>query len=292
MALCRPQFVLFGVLLNMSGIALATHLGHEIDPLAALLVLASTSSLQLGVVILSEHSDYLEAKKNFASTFFAINSGLIAAGKVEPEHARTAGALFVLTSAALAAVMVIGEFGNADAVVVILVTIALSMSYSVNPPRVARYWFGDLVVATVVGFMIPAAAFSAQAGLSYESLWISIPSFIQMVALLVMIDFTDAEVAAASNRRNLVVVLGRGRAWWLLNAVVLLGMVLSAATYGLGNHILTSATMAMAFGEEVVFMQVFRTRGVTQKTYAWLAGLGAAFLTILEASIILTLMAL
>ncbi|MCU0860470.1 MAG: UbiA family prenyltransferase, partial [Thermoplasmata archaeon] len=255
-----------------------------------LLVFAATASLQLGVVILSEYSDYVEARRNVASTFFAINSGLIATGKVAPEQARATGAAFVAVSAAVVAMLALVVEVPMEATAILALTMALSLAYSVRPVRIARYWAGDISVAFVVGFMLPAAAFAAHAELSHEILWISVPCFIQMVALLIMIDFTDAELAAASNRRNLVVVFGRERAWWLATGAVLTGLVASLATYPLGNHYITSAAMAMAFAEEVVFMQIFRTRGRTQKGYAWLSGLGAAFMIVLMVSIVLTLM--
>lgn len=292
LALCRPQFALFGGMLNISGIALAVHLGYAVDVYTALVVFAATASLQLGVVILSEYSDYVEARRNVASTFFAIDSGLIATGKVAPEQARATGAAFVSVAAAITAILAFVVEVPSEATAILVLTIVLSLAYSVRPVRIARYWVGDIAVASVVGFMLPAAAFAAQAGWSDNILWVSGPCFIQMLALLIMIDFTDAEVAAASNRRNLVVVVGREKAWWLATGVVLIGLVASLATYPLGNHLITSAAMAMAFAEEAVFMQIFRTRGRTQKGHAWLSGLGAAFMTVLVASIVLTLMTL
>ncbi len=277
-------------MLNISGIALAIHLEYAVDVYTALVVFTATASLQLGVVILSEYSDYVEAGRNVASTFFAINSGLIATGKVSADQARATGAAFVAVSAVLMVILALVVEVPVEATAILGFTMALSLAYSVRPVRIARYWAGDISVAAVVGFMLPAVAFAAQVGWSDEILWISVPCFIQMVALLIMIDFTDVELAAASNRRNIVVVFGREKAWWLATGLVLAGLVASLATYPLGNHLITSAAMAMAFAEEAVFMQIFRTRGRTQKGYAWLSGLGAAFMIVLMASIVLTLM--
>lgn len=261
------------------------------DLFAAVLVMAALASMQIGAMILAQYGDYMGARRTFSGTFLTISGRVIGAEGVPPEMALSIGAAFVTMSVAAGVSLVFMPGPAAWAGVVILVGLALSIAYAVRPVRLARFWIGDIVVALVVGTICPLAAFIAHAGWRTEGLGIVLPTTMQMLALLTMIDFTDVEFAALSGRRSFVVVLGRERAWWLATGFILAGAAVSLGTYALGMPMIVAAAMSMAFVEEAVFMQLFRGWGRTQRGYTWLSGLGAAFLAILQVSIILTLVA-
>lgn len=215
MRLGRPLFLGGGFLLYALGAAIAALASPAgvIDGRLYLLGQAAVTSFQLMTHYANDYFDLEADRANLTPTRWSGGSRVLVSGGVPPGAALAAA--LVLLALGLVVTGVLGASGVGPLVVpALVVTAALAWAYSAPPLRLHSSGLGELNVALVVTGLVPFVGFHLQApdlrGLPVLLL-ACLPLMLLQVAMLLAIEFPDAEGDRAVGKRTLLVRLGGER---------------------------------------------------------------------------------
>jgi 1,4-dihydroxy-2-naphthoate octaprenyltransferase len=209
----RPLFLTGGFLLYGLGAAVARRAGHPVDWRLYLQGQAVVTAFQLMTHYANDYFDYQADCANQTPTRWSGGSRVLVAGLLPPGAALAAA--LVLAALGTVATIALARDPAVDVWVVPLGlgTGALSWAYSAPPLRLHSSGLGELETAVIVTGLVPVLGFYVQApdlaGLRVLLLAIVPPALLQ-VAMLLAIEFPDAEGDRAVGKRTLVVRLGPG----------------------------------------------------------------------------------
>jgi 1,4-dihydroxy-2-naphthoate polyprenyltransferase len=220
----RPLFLTGGFVLYGLGAAVARFAaGSHIDAGLYLMGQAAVTSFQLMTHYANDYFDYQADVANRTPTRWSGGSRVLVSGALRPGVALAAALLLaglgVLITFALAR-----QPGTAAWVApLLLLTGALSWAYSAPPLRLHSTGLGELDTAVIVTGLVPLLGFYLQApglvGLPVLLLAL-VPLALLQVAMLLAIEFPDAEGDRAVGKNTLVVRLGAEAGARLYLAVV------------------------------------------------------------------------
>jgi 1,4-dihydroxy-2-naphthoate octaprenyltransferase len=215
----RPLFLGGGFLLYALGAAVAAlaSANGTINGRLYLLGQGAVTAFQLMTHYANDYFDLEADRANQTPTRWSGGSRVLLAGGLPAVTALVAA--LVLLGLGLLVTAVLGANGAARGVgplvvPALLATAALAWAYSAPPLRLHSSGFGELNVAVVVTGLVPFLGFHLQApdlrGLPVLLLAI-VPLMLLQVAMLLAIEFPDAEGDRAVGKRTLLVRLGSER---------------------------------------------------------------------------------
>jgi 1,4-dihydroxy-2-naphthoate octaprenyltransferase len=212
----RPLFLGGGFVLYALGAAIAalTSVDGAIDARLYLLGQLAVTCFQLMTHYANDYFDFEADRANTTPTRWSGGSRVLVAGEV-PRGAALIAAL-VLMAGGLAASVALRRQGATGPLLApaLLATVSLAWFYSAPPLRLHSTGLGELDVALVVTGLVPFLGFHLQApGLAgWPVLLLAIgPLMLLQVAMLLAIEFPDAEGDRQVGKRTLLVRLGAER---------------------------------------------------------------------------------
>lgn len=227
-ALCRPHFLLGGILLYALG-ALAAGVD---DPRAYLVGQLAVTATQLTAHLVNEYAD-LEADRLISNrTLFSGGSGVLVAGAIEPVTALRA-AWSSTTVAVVAAGILAVEHPVAS--LVVAGALMISWAYSMPPVRLTSTGWGELATSIVVTLAVPFTGASIQGPIPPVLVWAMIGLLPIHIAMMLAFEIPDIESDRRAGKDVLAVRIGLTRTRRLIGALLLAGSgtaVLGAAQTG------------------------------------------------------------
>lgn len=222
--LARPLFLLGSALLYSLGLGIARYLGRDLDGSAALLGLSWVLALQLSTHFLNEYFDAPVDVYNLNRTWFSGGSGALGSAGL-PHLVAIWASAFCLTLTASLSVLLFQIAHPAPGAVVLLVLIFLgAIFYSLPPVHLARSGYGELTTSIVVANLVPALAFSLQAGELHRLLALTtMPLTALHLAMMLALELPDYTTDLKHEKRTLMV-----RAGWQMGMQLHNGMILTA----------------------------------------------------------------
>ncbi len=220
--LSRPIFLGGGVALYGLGAAMAVYAGARLDlPLLVGGQIAITAT-QLMTQYANDYFDLDADRANATPTRWSGGSRVLPAGELPPRVALAAARVLGVAALSMVVVLGVGLSAPVVALAVLLACIALAWAYSAPPLRLLARGLGELTTALVVTVLTPLAGFSLQTGrVTALPLLACLPLACLQFAMLLAIEFPDAEGDAVAGKKTLVLRLGSRRAAQLFGVLVL-----------------------------------------------------------------------
>ena len=242
----RPLFLGGGFLLYALGALIAAVHGHAIDVHRYALGQGAVTAFQLMTHYANDYFDYDADRANVTPTKWSGGSRVLVEGALPRKVALIAALVLAAIGIAVSAALVC-DAGIATLPVLGAIAV-LAWTYSAPPVRLCARGLGELATAIVVTGLVPWLAFSLQApelrGASTLLLAIA-PLAVLQIAMVLAIEFPDAEGDAATGKRTLVVRLGAERAaqiYVLLMTAAYLCLPI-ASLLGLPTRVVIAATL-------------------------------------------------
>lgn len=226
--LLRPQFLIAGLSLNALGIAVAMFAGSSFDFEKALVFQLIVTSLQLAGATANEYADVESDRLNKNRTWFSGGSGVIASGELSRSFALEAALAFSLAALLLGVFLVTAMGVSLLVLALVALGLVLALSYSLKPLRFAYNGAGEVSMAVMVSLLVPVSSFLVQHGsIDRVVVLASAPLVFQMLSLMMVVQYPDYEADLETGKRNMVVRLGRHRAWRMGILMLLVGAAAS-----------------------------------------------------------------
>ena len=241
----RYRFLLGGFVLYALGAAIAWARG-PLDIGGYLLGQGVITATQLMTHYCNDYFDRESDAANRTRTPWSGGSGVLPAGALAPRLAHDVA----LGLGAIATVLLVWAALRGHAAtgmaVLFVAALVLSWEYSAPPLRLHAVGLGPLTAAIVVGGLTPLAGYGMQGGpWSRVALLAVVPIAIAQFALILVLDFPDAEGDALTGKRTLVVQLGQARAVALaVGAIVLAYAILPLLVLGGLPRLIALGTLA------------------------------------------------
>jgi 1,4-dihydroxy-2-naphthoate octaprenyltransferase len=252
--LLRPQFLVAGLFLNLLGAAVAAHLGSDISLTKLLTFQLVISSCQLAGAVANEYADTATDAINKNRTWFSGGSGEFALGRISRRVVIALGVFWTISAVAGMSILSFLLGGGVGLFALMIGGLVLALGYSISPLRFSYRGVGELTMGAMVSFLGPTASFLAQHG-SWDNsiLAVTTPLVFQMMALMMVVEYPDFEADSVAGKRNLVVRLGRDRAWAFGIAMLLLGAASALIGMALGLPSIAAVAMALILLLETAF---------------------------------------
>ncbi len=262
--LLRPQFLIAGLFLNLLGAAVAAHLGSDISLVRLLTFQLVISSCQLAGAVANEYADTGTDAINKNRTWFSGGSGEFALGRISRRAVIALGVFWTMSAIAGMSLLSFSLGGGLGLFALMIVGLVLTLGYSIRPLMLSYRGAGELTMGAMVSFLGPTASFLAQHG-SWDNsiLAVTIPLVFQMMALMMVVEYPDFEADSVAGKRNLVVRLGRDRAWEFGIVMLLLGAVSALLGTALGLPSTAAVAMALILLLEIAFF--WGVRGIVRR---------------------------
>jgi 1,4-dihydroxy-2-naphthoate polyprenyltransferase len=220
----RLHFLAGGFILNALGTTMALYNGAPFSPRAWLWGQVAITATQLMTHYSNDYFDLAADRANRTPTPWSGGSRVLPDGKLPPQLALlTALSLMLIALVALAVLMF--DVGTGPLIAPLIVSgLFLSWAYSASPFKLHSRGLGEAATAVIVPGLTPLVGYSLQAGrLDALPILAVFPLCCLQFAMLLIIEFPDAEGDAAVGKNTLVVRLGGERAARLHRWAVLVG---------------------------------------------------------------------
>ncbi|MBX3159306.1 MAG: prenyltransferase [Deltaproteobacteria bacterium] len=209
----RPLFLGGGFVMFALGTAVAAHHGVAIDLRRYVLGQLAVTAFQLMTHYANDYFDYDADRANATPTRWSGGSRVLANGELPREVALVAALALAAGGVALSVALALDA--PPLALPALLLMLALAWAYSAPPLRLCASGLGELDTALVVTGLVPWLGYYLQAPdlRALDTLLLAIaPLALLQVAMLLAIEFPDADGDRATGKRTLVVRLGAARA--------------------------------------------------------------------------------
>lgn len=267
--LLRPQFLVAGLFLNLLGAAVAAHLGSDISLAKLLTFQLVISSCQLAGAVANEYADAGTDAINKNRTWFSGGSGEFALGRISRKVVIALGVFWTMFAVAGMAILSFFLGGGLGLFALMTTGLVLTLGYSIRPLKLSYRGVGELTMGAMVSFLGPTASFLAQHG-SWDNsiLAVTVPLVFQMMALMMVVEYPDFEADSVAGKRNLVVRLGRDRAWAFGIVMLLLGAVSALTGMAIGLPSVAAVAMALVLLLEMAFF--WAVQGIVRRKPSFL----------------------
>jgi 1,4-dihydroxy-2-naphthoate octaprenyltransferase len=212
----RPIFLLGGLSLYGLGALAAVRSGYAFDLVPFLLGQLAVSAIQLMTHYANDYFDFEADLANRTPTRWSGGSRVLVSGEL-PRRVALHAALIAGLVAPLAAIALVTTSDptrpKLAAVLLLVLTQLLAWSYSGPPFKFHTRGLGEPTTALVVPFLTPLVGFAVLAGrIELLPMALSLPLCLLQIAMLLTIEFPDAEGDHAVGKSSWVVLLGAKRA--------------------------------------------------------------------------------
>jgi 1,4-dihydroxy-2-naphthoate octaprenyltransferase len=202
------------------------------------------SSSQLAGACANELVDVQTDSVNQNRTWFSGGSGMIVSGRITLRFARYALLFLLLVVLAASIVLAFPMDAGVLSFLLMMLGLSLAVSYSLRPLKLSYRGLGELSMAFMVSFLTPGLAFFLQyRAFDAEIVWVTLPIVLQMMGLMMFVEFPDRDADMAAGKKNLAVRLGPGNSWNLGVTMFLLGGSLALAGHWMGIPMVTAVTL-------------------------------------------------
>jgi len=254
------------------------HLGASIDMSKALAFQVTIWSAHLAGALANEYTDVGTDVLNKNRTWFSGGSGMIVANRISRKTAAYLAVAWSVVCASTAATLAFAMGTGWLSFALMSLGLFLALAYSVRPVALSYRGLGELAMAVNVSFLATIASFLVQFGsLDRLIVLVSIPLMFQMLGLMMVVQNPDFEADAGAGKRNLVVRLGRKRAWTAGILVLLLGAISSllGGLFGLPGDV--AMIIAAALFAEAALFKILQPRSGTKRIMFWTTAASAGF---------------
>lgn len=224
LAATRPGFLsatLASVLLGLAAASGVAYMDYAAAGLTLLGALAAHASFNV-LNDVFDHQSGSDAINTDRVHPFTGGSRVIQNRVLTPVQMLRFGIVLLLFSA-LAGVLLLVR-GGLPLVAIGAAGLFLGWAYSAPPLRLCSRGFGELTVGIGFGILIPVGAALVQTGsLHSTALLAGVPYGALIAAVLIINQVPDFRADAATDKHNLVVLLGRERAWMLYTFACVIG---------------------------------------------------------------------
>jgi 1,4-dihydroxy-2-naphthoate polyprenyltransferase len=223
----RFHFLVGGFILHSLGLAIALTMGAVLDLRAILWGQIAITATQLMTHYANDYFDLRADDANRTPTNWSGGSRMLVEGRIHPRTALSTALIFA--GVAFTAILVlslvirpgIGTF------LLLFTALALAWFYSAPPIRLHSLGLGELTTAVVVTLLTPLTGYLLQTGrIDLLPILAALPLCCFQFAMLLAIEFPDAEGDRKVNKRTLVVRLGAVRAVRLYLLMLVLAYVM------------------------------------------------------------------
>lgn len=233
--LSRPLFLLGAALLYALGAGIAHYLGIRIGWDLYISGQLWVTLLQLSTQYLNEYYDAPGDAQNTNRTPLTGGSGVLGPGKLPRKVALYSG-LACLAALASLTVLFIAWINPAPVVYFIMISGFLgAFFYSVPPVRLEASGYGELTTTVLLTFLVPAFAFSLQAGELHRLLSMTaFPLAALHLAMFLAFELPDYSADMKSEKKTLMVRVGWQAGMNFHNILILSSylLLILAATFG------------------------------------------------------------
>lgn len=207
--LMRPKFLLASILVFTIG-TLAADRHPDWSSYVTWAGLASVMLVQMSAGLVNEYSDW-RGDRFSRRTFFAGGSGTISSGRASPGAAL--GLAIISGALALWAAFYVHMESDRTLFIYLIITgLVVSWAYSLRPVRLVGTGAGEMIVAALIGFLLPLTGSYLASG-SMTIYWqYSVPLFLFSWAMVIAVSYPDRQADIRSGKRNLAYRIGIRRA--------------------------------------------------------------------------------
>lgn len=256
-ALGRPLFLAGGVVMHALGVAMALYEGATLNLTALVWGQIAITSIQWMTQYSNEYFDFQADRNNRTPTNWSGGSRVLLGGEIAPKTALLAA--LSLAVIAVWATFVLVFVAGAELLTLALIGLGMALAwfYSAPPLRLHSRGLGELTTAIIVPLLVPLTGYSLQIGrLDALPLLAILPLCCFQFAMMLSIEFPDAEGDRASGKGTLVVRLGAKRAARLYVIVLAVGYAILPLLVLAGVPIL--AALAVGLTLPLGALQIYR----------------------------------
>ena len=230
--LMRPKFLVASLLVFIIGM-LAADPHPDWGSYVTWAGLASVMLVQMSAGLINEYADW-RGDRFSRRTFFAGGSGMISSARASPGAAL--GLAMISGALALWAAFYIHTVSERDQFIyLITIGLALCWAYSLRPFRLVSTGAGEMMVAALIGFLLPlTGTYLASGGMDIHWQY-SVPLFLFSWAMVIAVSYPDRQADIRSGKRNLVYRVGIRRAAAFQALVSFIGFGTLAAMFIMGQ---------------------------------------------------------
>ncbi|UCG24013.1 MAG: prenyltransferase [Chloroflexota bacterium] len=209
----RPLFLLGGILLHGLGVVMALYSGVKLDIATLLWTQIAITAIQLMTHYSNDYYDLAADEANTSPTRWSGGSQILAKGLLPPQVALiTAMTMAVVALFAALWLVVVLETGPLTMPLILLAGI-LGWSYSSPPLQLNMHGLGEITGAALITGLTPIVGYYMQAGgLNLLPFLAVFPLACLQFAMLMVVNFPDAEGDMASGKHTLLYFVGSQRA--------------------------------------------------------------------------------
>lgn len=226
----RPVFLLAGIGQVILGVGIAKYLGYTIDGIVYIQTLFWVILVQLAGIYLNEYFDIQVDRYNENRTIFSGGSGILADTGSDDKLSRMTAlrAFIVATSLAGALTFTLLWFGEITSVAGLFMILIFGglVLYSLPPIRFAGSGYGELVVAIIMGYLLPYFGFVMQAGELHRILALTgLPITFLALVFMLAVSFPDYAADLKYGKKTFLVRAGWENVMTVHNTLILLAFV-------------------------------------------------------------------
>lgn len=281
--LLRPVFLIGGLVMNLFGVALASHSGSYVDWAALVYFQLILVTLQLSGHAANDYADFESDAVNANRTWFSGGSGILPSGKISKSTAVRLSAIFAALTLLESIIFFMTFSGDVTVLFLILIGLAGALQYSLGPLRLSYRGLGEAFMMFLYGSICADAAFMVQFG-AWDNVVLvaTMPLMVQVLILMLLTEYPDFEADSAAGKRNLVVRLGRRNSRMISMSLLPAGALISLLGSFGGMSDMNVIAVAVIFAiEAVVIAVIMRMLQSSKLSYNWLTSASVGFLLLL-----------
>lgn len=233
--LCRPFFLLGGVLLYGLGGAIMHFLGRPVDSGLYILGQLIVSSIQLMAHFLNEYFDSPTDRENPNRTAITGGSGVLGPEGLPRRVGIYAAAFMIAITASLVIILLTTSYIPMVAGVILLLIFLGAFLYSLPPISLSTSGYGEASTSVLVAGLLPAFAYSLQTGEIHRLLVMtSTPLVALHFAMMLAFELPDFATDSKFGKKTLMVRIGWAAAMRLHDFAILFAIGSMVVAYSLG----------------------------------------------------------
>lgn len=220
----RPLFLGGGVIFHALGVSIALFQHVPLNFAALVWGQMAITAVQLMTHYSNDYFDFAADRANNTPSQWSGGSRMLVEGRVSVELARATAVAWGLT--AFIVTLILGVFIQPAwaTIPLLLLSLFLAWEYSAPPLQFHSHGVGAVIVALIVPTLTPLIGYYLQAGhFTRLTFLASFPLALLQMAMILVIDFPDAQGDRLAGKKTLVVRLGTSHTARLY--VFLLGLV-------------------------------------------------------------------
>ena len=229
--LSRPVLLLVSVGQTLLGVGVARYLGYSIDASSFTLGLIWVLLVQLAAIYLNEYFDVQVDRFNINRTLFSGGSGVLDEVGSEEHLGKDVALRAFIVTASLAGAVTLSMIlaGMVDYLVGIFMISIFGglLLYSLPPVRFSSSGYGEIVVAIVVGMLIPSLGYGLQTWEVHRLLTLTgLPITFLILVYMLVVSFPDYATDLKFGKKTFLVRAGWQNVMTIHNSLIVITFIM------------------------------------------------------------------